>query len=436
MMRLVSGADTRRIIPYREAASIVATLGDDLLPGELTAVPLSEREARWAEWVAMRDARVRSRLDRGDEDSVVNLFWFGTSFTTQSRLTPDRMLVLGREGADAIYRARLADLVTGILAPGGNERLQFARTVLERAGTAVTGPSAGRHVREQLERLISRSLEDLAAYQTASFQQQSTLFRNRGLASDTSTFGHFAIEEALRAAAADKLLGPGSVRRVAIVGPGLDFADKDAGYDFYPPQTIQPFAVVDAVLHLGLAKETPQVTTFDVSAEVNRHLERAVARARAGHSYVMQLSRPGNLRWDTHLLEYWKQFGRRIARDVPALPPPPAVGVVHTQAVGVRPEVVKRLTPMDLNIVFQRLELPEAERFDLIVATNVLVYYGLFEQSLALANIASMLRPGGVFISNDYVQPTPSVPMTVVGETRVNYLADQAGDAVVRYRRR
>ncbi|HYT64874.1 MAG TPA: hypothetical protein VEL51_00540 [Vicinamibacterales bacterium] len=30
---------------------------------------------------------------------------------------------------------------------------------------------------------------------------------------------------------------------VAIIGPGLDFSDKAKGYDVYPPQTIQPFAL-------------------------------------------------------------------------------------------------------------------------------------------------------------------------------------------------
>jgi len=31
----------------------------------------------------------------------------------------------------------------------------------------------------------------------------------------------------------------GSVRRVGIIGPGLDFTDKQEGYDFYPAQTVQ-----------------------------------------------------------------------------------------------------------------------------------------------------------------------------------------------------
>ena len=49
-----------------------------------------------------------------------------------------------------------------------------------------------------------------------------------------------------------------------------------------------------------------------------------------------------------------------------------------------------------------------SDRFDLIVATNVLLYYNAFEQALAMANINAMLRPGGVFLSNYRVAPDPA----------------------------
>ena len=63
------------------------------------------------------------------------------------------------------------------------------------------------------------------------------------------------------------------MRRVGIIGPGLDFADKQEGYDFYPPQTIQPFAVADSLIRLGLASaDSLSVTTFDLSTRVERHL--------------------------------------------------------------------------------------------------------------------------------------------------------------------
>src|SRR5438552_3007486 len=56
------------------------------------------------------------------------------------------------------------------------------------------------------------------------------------------------------------------------------------------------------------------------------------------------------------------------------------------------------IVPRDLNIVLQRPEpLAPNERFDLIVATNILIYYDVFEQSLALSNVARMLRPGASF---------------------------------------
>jgi hypothetical protein len=48
------------------------------------------------------------------------------------------------------------------------------------------------------------------------------------------------------------------------------------------------------------------------------------------------------------------------------------------------------------------------------VATNVLVYYDVFEQALALSNIAAMLREGGVFLTNNAVLPTP--PMKASAE--------------------
>ena len=59
------------------------------------------------------------------------------------------------------------------------------------------------------------------------------------------------------------------------------------------------------------------------------------------------------------------------------------------------------------------------ERFDLIVATNVLIYYDVFEQSLALANIATMLRPGGLLLSNNPVFALPGIPMDIAGSAEV-----------------
>src|ERR1035437_2541471 len=81
-----------------------------------------------------------------------------------------------------------------------------------------------------------------------------------------------ALEESLKAMQASGVLAPGSVRRAAVIGPGLDFTDKLGGYDFYPQQTIQCFALADSLFRLGLARPGElQLTTFDISQRVNDH---------------------------------------------------------------------------------------------------------------------------------------------------------------------
>ncbi len=40
--------------------------------------------AKWLKWETARDQEIRSRLKRGEADSIVNLVLFGTSFTARS----------------------------------------------------------------------------------------------------------------------------------------------------------------------------------------------------------------------------------------------------------------------------------------------------------------------------------------------------------------
>src|SRR5262249_16834160 len=67
-------------IPYAEAKAILESLREDLLPAELRAKTSSERESAWADWVSRRDAQIRGRLARADEDSILNFLFFGSSF--------------------------------------------------------------------------------------------------------------------------------------------------------------------------------------------------------------------------------------------------------------------------------------------------------------------------------------------------------------------
>jgi chemotaxis methyl-accepting protein methylase len=80
---------------------------------------------------------------------------------------------------------------------------------------------------------------------------------------------------------------------------------------------------------------------------------------------------------------------------------PQAAAETQARAVRIRPEIARRITPVDMNIVFQRLQVSPEYAFDLIIGTNIFVYYGEFEQSLACANVAAMLKPGGYLLTHD-----------------------------------
>ena len=84
--------------------------------------------------------------------------------------------------------------------------------------------------------------------------------------------------------------------------------------------------------------------------------------------------------------------------------------------------------------MLQRLALPAEERLDMIVATNVFVYYDEFQKALAMVNVEKMLRPGGVLLTNNALLELPSSHLRWVGDTTVPYSRRKDnGDTVVWY---
>ena len=175
---------------------------------------------------------------------------------------------------------------------------------------------------------------------------------------------------------------------------------------------------------------------MDLSPRVNDHLRRASQDARRGKEYVAQLPRNLQAGWKDEAVHYWEHFGDQIG--APALPVaiPADLSDVKVRAVRIKPLVVSRITPIDVNIVLQRLE-PDSEQFDLIIATNILVYYDVFEQSLAMVNIENMLRPGRFLICNNALPEFPFLPLHAIGYLTVAY-SDRPndGDHVVWYQRK
>jgi hypothetical protein len=424
-------AASRAFFPFAEAKR-------GPLPPELR----NADQAAWVAWCRREDQAIRARLQQGDLDSMVNLLLYGTSFTKQPRISMEGE-GLAEASKAGILRARVDDLVEGLRSPGDNERLIFLQRLLKSQGIDA-GPSGdpkqtGVFILKNLLRVAEerKTLAERAATAKAdakpddpsSLLDRSSLFRDRGVSLDTAIFPDFSIEQALRDLKQRGVLHEGQVARVAVIGPGLDFIDKneDSAYDYYPEQTLQPFALYDSLVRLKLAKTNAvSMSIFDISSPVLQHIERARERARKNIGYVIQLPRDAALRWPPELLGYWKSLGDQVGASIAPIPPPAIFQRLQTRAVRIRPDVVLACEPVDLNIVLERLNLPAAGRFDLMVATNIFVYYDAFEQSLALENAGAMLKPGGLLLTNDRLPVVPGGSMRLAGVTVVPFDSPEA----------
>jgi hypothetical protein len=251
------------------------------------------------------------------------------------------------------------------------------------------------------------------------FAQRSRLYRTRGLSLDTSLIPNYSVERALSAMRERGQLGAGTLKRVAIVGPGLDFADKDVGFDFYPQQTLQPFALLDSLARLGLASASgPELVLLDISPRIIDHVTQARARATKNIGYTLNLPLPSSTPWLPEVRTYWQTFGDRIGAPIPARTSKAMAGLAELRAVRARPSVVRQMSIANVNIVTERLD---NEAFDLVIATNVFIYYDVLEQALAMANVEAMLRPGGFLLANVSALPLKSITIRPVETTTTLY---------------
>ena len=450
-------------IPFKEAQPILEAV-NEVLPPSLKDKSTEELSRVWPTWIAQHDVEIRSRLLQGDEDSLVNFLLFGTSFTKQPRLSGKQILLIQQRiksntsapaeeitKLDSVLQGRMQDLIKGLSVPRDNERLLFARDLVVKQKSLNPATQDGQdRIKKYLYSSLERVLTEQVSYQKAleraqllsdaseQFYERSRLYSNRGLSLDTSLLPNFALEEALKTMKSQGMLKEGSIRRIAIIGPGLDFTDKQEGYDFYPQQSIQPFAIIDSLLRLGLSQPgTLQVETFDLSPRVNDHLVRAKKNANSGQSYTLQLPRSEQAQWKPEAIRYWERFGDQIGIAAEPASIPAEVRGLKVRAVRIKPAVVISVAARDLNIVTQRFQLEPSELFDLIIGTNIFVYYDTFEQSLALTNVESMLRPGGFLLSNNALLELPSSKLKSVDYVTVVY-SDRPddGDHIIWYQRR
>jgi SAM-dependent methyltransferase len=442
-----------RIFPSYATVKPVLDGQRDRLPGELR----NADEAKWIAWSRQQDKAIRARLEQGDLDSMVNLLLFGTSFTKQPRIRMEGITEAAKAG---IVRARVDDLVAGLRSPGDNERLIFLGGLLRSMGVdpgAADGTQkTGVFIYDNLQRVLQerRTLAERAAEAEKGLNRpddptsrldRASLFSDRGVSLDTSILPNFTIDQTLSDLKKRGVLREGQAVRVAVIGPGLDFIDKseESGYDYYPQQTLQPFALYDSLVRLGLAKDnTVSMSIFDISARVIDHIQRARERARKNTGYVLQLPRDVSRPWPPALIAYWRALGDRVGTTVTPIRPPEIFQSINggkgleTRAVRIRPDVVLACEPVDLNIVLERATLEAPDRFDLVVGTNIFVYYDAFEQTLALENAGAMLKPGGLLLTNDRLPEVPGGSMRQAGMTEVRDANHSLVDAVGWYQKK
>ena len=423
-----------------EAARPILQAAAESLPDELRSEPMDA--IRWGQWVKAADAGVRRRLEPGEEDTLSNLLRFGVTFTKEYRIDDEYFVRYGDSTlVDSFAEHRANDLIRALGAPGTNEGFREMRALLERHGFRLNTAADRAATKGYLLRNMARMHKDFLKARVEAKSDRFHMFHDRGISLDSNLWPDYDLDLQFRQMAEKGMLRQGGVRRVAIVGPGLDFVNKQEGVDFYPPQTVQPFAVLDSLVRAGLADAgTIHIYTLDISSQVNSHLAVIRKNASAGRAYTVQLPWFAGGRWSdafrAKFIDYWQALGSRIGDPVPPISVPEAAAGIDTRAVRIRPGVVGRVHPVDMNIVYQVLPSLSGERFDLVIGTNIFLYYGAFEQSLARCNIAAMLKPGGYLLSNDKLAEGAGSGLDLVMTTDIQMTGEPViTDSIFCYRR-
>jgi hypothetical protein len=357
----------------------------------------------------------RSNLDRVREGDFDHLVFYALQSTRFTSLPPIEPALSAKALADGLseqeretflrtseapraripgpVRARLAAFIRALDSSSADARITYFRTLVK---TTV----ASRRAREQA--LLGEYLRAMRFLYEKEFVAQRSahpadaveeLYRSRGLSTDTAVEAGYLVYLGLGII---KSLEPDRhVRRVLIVGPGLDLAPRTALLEVAPPESYQPWAVIDALLALGLSRAGDlQVIGADINPRVVDHLRRA-RTAPPVLTLVTGLREDENVKLSPEYREYFASLGRAVGE---AASDADSTNGESRKTVRVRQSAAKALGAESLDIVTERLDGPA---FDLVIATNILPYFDDVDLMLALGNIASMLTPGGVFLHNE-----------------------------------
>jgi hypothetical protein len=361
----------------------------------------------------LRESHAR-RVREGDLDHLVFYLLQSTHFTRRPPIEPalsakalveglapaarDRFLGSPAAPEPAVpgpVRARLAALLDALDSPSRDPRLSYFRTLVH--DTFPDRRTRGAALLREYLRAMRFIYHKEFVAQPAGAAAVAELYRARGLSTDTAVEAGFVVHTGLGIVRA--LHPERRIRRVLIVGPGLDLAPRTGLVEAGPPESYQPWAVIDALLSLGLSRaDDLQVVAADINPRVVAHLSRSRLSPPV-LTLVSEIRESDTVSLSPAYREYFAQLGNAIAEGDP--PPGAAVALVQghlRKTVRVHRTAAEVLTAATLDVVTERLA---GASFDLAVATNILPYFDDVELMLAMTNIAGMLAPGGVFLHNE-----------------------------------
>ncbi len=318
-----------------------------------------------------------ARLRDGEHDHLIFFLLQSARFTRRPRIEP---ALSAREFIENLHaasipsevRERMQDFLRALGRPQTDERLTWFRKSL---------PPPERTL-DRLSAEYARAMRFLYQKEFGTAQNAGSLYQQRGHSSDTRIESSYAVWNAL--AVLKTLNSALRINRVLIAGPGEDFAPRTDFTDNYPPQSYQPYAVADALLALGLAgRDRLRIHCVDINDRVLQFFHEFPNRREPRLTLFEEWDDPG-------YVEYFRSLGRHIGTDSKTR---------SGKALLISKDVAARVSAAKLNVITERYDPPP--EYDLIVATNILVYFNNTELLLALSNLQSMLKEGGVLIHNE-----------------------------------
>ncbi|MES1260440.1 MAG: class I SAM-dependent methyltransferase [Acidobacteriota bacterium] len=328
-------------------------------------------------------AEAARREREGEQEHLVYFMLQSASFTKLPKIEPALSAREWKAGGGLVPEVVRRRVAAFLASPVRGERMRYLRSILPRENAH--GFVLGEYSRT------------MAVLYGKEFGQAADFYQTRGHSTDTSVAANYAVWSALRVL---KAMHPAlRLERVLVIGPGLDFAPRTGLDERYEPQSYQPFAIADALYGLELAK-LPKIDCLDINARVVRFFEDFRGRPRAE---LRLTTMPG----DEDYMRYFRSLGKSsgtIKGD--------GKGDGLEKTLTLRPDIVRSITAARGNIVTD----PPPAKYDLVIATNILVYCKDPELLLAMSNIAASLKSGGYFLTNE-IRPVMDIYSEATGLT-------------------